>query len=385
MTPLWHIVTGEYPPQAGGVSDYTRLVARGLAEAGEEVHVWAPACAEQTPVDEGVEVHRLPDHFGPRSLAVLNAQLNKFSAPSRILVQYVPQAFGWRGLNLPFCFWLRTRRRDAVWVMFHEVRFPLGWKQPPAYNFIGVVTRLMASLVTSAAERKFVSIPAWAQMISSRDSERASTVWLPVPSNVPVTISPPATAEIRSRLLPKGGFLIGHFGTYGGKSAEYLMSILPRLLAGHSDRKALLLGRRSEGMREEILRRHPELSEQIFAAGALPADELSVNLSACDVMIQPFIDGVSSRRGSAMACLAHGLPVVTTKGPLTESIWAESEAVALSDAADVDGLVLTAERLLTDSSERERLGTAAGALYKERFDISHTISSLREPVSANGK
>ena len=26
----WAILTGEYPPQPGGVSDYTRLVARGI-------------------------------------------------------------------------------------------------------------------------------------------------------------------------------------------------------------------------------------------------------------------------------------------------------------------------------------------------------------------
>jgi hypothetical protein len=29
----WHIITGEYPPQPGGVSDYTRLVARGWQTA----------------------------------------------------------------------------------------------------------------------------------------------------------------------------------------------------------------------------------------------------------------------------------------------------------------------------------------------------------------
>ena len=38
----WHILTGEYPPQPGGVSDYTRMVAEGLAAAGDEVVVWAP-------------------------------------------------------------------------------------------------------------------------------------------------------------------------------------------------------------------------------------------------------------------------------------------------------------------------------------------------------
>jgi hypothetical protein len=40
----WAILTGEYPPQAGGVSDYTRLVARGLAECGDRVHDWNASC-----------------------------------------------------------------------------------------------------------------------------------------------------------------------------------------------------------------------------------------------------------------------------------------------------------------------------------------------------
>ena len=38
----WAVLTGEYPPQPGGVSDYTRLVAEGLAAVGDEVAVYAP-------------------------------------------------------------------------------------------------------------------------------------------------------------------------------------------------------------------------------------------------------------------------------------------------------------------------------------------------------
>lgn len=380
----WHILTGEYPPQSGGVSDYTRLLASKLAQAGDEVHVWAPACLEPTPVDKGVEVHRLPGRFGPRTLTALNARLKEFDGPRRVLVQYVPQAFGWKGLNLPFCLWLWSKRRDAVWVMFHEVYFPLGWKQSPSHNLLGAVTRLMAALVTSAAERKFVSIPAWTPLLSSGDVKRKQAVWLPVPSNVPVLDARADTAETRARLLSNGQFLIGHFGTYGSGIADYLLSVLPPLLTDYSDRRALLLGRGSEEMREKVVRQYPELSEKVCASGSLPADEISGHISACDLMIQPYVDGVSSRRTSVMACLAHGLPVVTTKGRLTESLWAESESVMLVDSIDVDGLVSAVEQLLADAAERERLGAAARVLYQKSFDIRHVISALRDESPGSG-
>jgi len=90
----WAIVTGEYPPQRGGVADYTRLVARGLAAAGDQVHVWTSPCAAKTPEDPGIRVHRLPDRFGLRGLLRLDTQLRRFLNPDRVLVQYVPHAFG---------------------------------------------------------------------------------------------------------------------------------------------------------------------------------------------------------------------------------------------------------------------------------------------------
>jgi hypothetical protein len=38
----WAILTVEHLLQPGGVSDYTRIVARGLVAAGDEVRVFAP-------------------------------------------------------------------------------------------------------------------------------------------------------------------------------------------------------------------------------------------------------------------------------------------------------------------------------------------------------
>ena len=44
---ILHILTPEYPPATGGVADYTRLIARKLAQAGDAVHVWCPPNAER--------------------------------------------------------------------------------------------------------------------------------------------------------------------------------------------------------------------------------------------------------------------------------------------------------------------------------------------------
>ena len=131
----WHLITGEYPPQPGGVSDYTRLVAIELARAGDDVNVWAPACDFADPIDEGVEVHRLPGHFGPRAIALLDRELNW--NPGRILVQYVPHAFGFKAMNFPFALWLYARRRTNITVMFHEVAYPVAASQPLKHNLLG--------------------------------------------------------------------------------------------------------------------------------------------------------------------------------------------------------------------------------------------------------
>src|SRR5262245_19583227 len=101
----WDILTGEYPPTPGGVSRYTSQVAEGLSRRGDEVHVWTPCGLEPMEVPGGVALHSLPDKFGPRALRVLNSALRPRRANRRILVQYVPHAFGWKAMNVPFCAW----------------------------------------------------------------------------------------------------------------------------------------------------------------------------------------------------------------------------------------------------------------------------------------
>jgi glycosyltransferase involved in cell wall biosynthesis len=370
----WHIVTGEYPPECGGVGDYTRLVACGLADAGDVVTVWTPSARRAAPADCGVTIRLLPDRYGLRSLRLLSRELDP-RATTRILVQYVPHAFGFKGGNLPFCVWLWLRRGDRPWVMFHEVAYPLEAGAPLRRRALAVVNRMMARLVSRAAQRAFVSIPAWRPEIQALADPDTSIEWLPVPSTLPVVDDPLATRAVRERYAGRRP-LLGTFGTFGSQLREQLRRCLPAIAAA-SDTAILLLGRDSRLMADELTAEHPQLAERIGSTGSLTTEELSVHVGACDVMLQPYPDGVSTRRTSAMAALAHERALVTTTGALTEAFWALDHAAVLVPADDPSALAEAAVNLLADPARRASLGARALALYRGRFDVAHTVKALR--------
>ena len=372
----WHILTGEYPPQEGGVSDYTQLVARGLADAGDHVIVWAPPFSSVLPASHPrIDVRRLPDRFGRRSLQVMAHALDRATAHHRLLVQYVPHAFGWKGANLPFCVWLRTRRRDHVWIMFHEVAYPFEARGGLRRNALAAANGLMASFAGAAAERTFVSIPAWKPGVESVTRQGTPLNWLPVPSAIEVAEDGRRSAEIAEQ-YSHGWPLVGHFGTYGALIAPLVTSTIVSLIGG-SDCRVLLIGRGSSEARATMVAAHPELTDRVHATGPLTASEISHHICACALMMQPYPDGISSRRTSAMAALAHGVPVVTTEGPLSDPVWRESAAVVLASAGDAHALANAVASLASDPVRQRDLSRRGLDLYDSRFDIRHTIAALR--------
>ncbi|HEV2169428.1 MAG TPA: glycosyltransferase, partial [Candidatus Binatus sp.] len=293
----WHVITGEYPPQPGGVSDYTREVAHGLVAAGDQVEVWAPPCSQEIDSDQTVRVHRLPDRFGARSIAIMQKSL-RLSSQTRVLVQYVPHAYGWKAMNVPLCVWLAARCRKSLSVMFHEVSYPIAREQSLRHNLLGVVTRSMALLLAAASQQVMVATPAWERLLRPALRGGANIQWSPVPSNIPVVAEPGSVEAIRSKFTTPGSSLVGHFGTYGPLVADSLIQIFPMVLSENREVPLLLLGRGGEAFRDDLVRVHPQLASRIHATGGLPSSDLSRHIAACDLFVQYYPDGVTCRRGS---------------------------------------------------------------------------------------
>jgi glycosyltransferase involved in cell wall biosynthesis len=139
----------------------------------------------------------------------------------------------------------------------------------------------------------------------------------------------------------------------------------------------LLLGNGSESYRDRLRLQHPRWAGRIHAAGYVPGSLLAEHIAACDLFLQPYPDGITARRTTAMACLSQGRPVVTTHGASTESLWTTSDAVALVAVRDPVESVATVTALIEDPESRRTLGTRGRELYVQTFDVSHVVDTLK--------
>ena len=285
-------------------------------------------------------------------------------------------------MNVPLCLWLAARQRDRLGVMFHEVAYPMTREQPMRHNFLGLVTRAMAAILARSAQRIFVTTSAWEPMLRAISHTQQPIQCVPTFSNIPVVEDEAGANAIRRRVAMDGGKIAGHFGGYGSVYADGTTELLAAGLTHDTNLAVLLIGKGGTEFRARMIDRHPLLADRLHATGALAPADLSRSIAACDLMIQFYPDGVSTRRTSCMAALEHGRAVMTTSGQLTEPLWQESRAVALAPANDLPAMTALLHRLIGDSDERQRLGTAARDLYDRRFDLRHTVAALR--ASFNG-
>ena len=377
MNTHWHVVTPELPPVCGGVGDYVAQVATALAESGDRVTVYVPSATLRWSAPDGVEVMHLDDRFGSRSTRAITGRLNR-DAGARLLVQYVPAVFGRRGTNVGFCRWLLSRRHAGVdvRVMFHEPYLYLRWR--PDHIVTAFTQRAMAAILLDAATQVYLSTDTWRRYLSRlRPGIIQSAVTLPIPSAIPCVDASHAVRATRSGFIGQSTYLVGHFGSYGDHIAPMLRATFKDLLASDSRIAIMCTGDGSDRFVKRFVASNPAVRPRIVACGRASAEDVSVQLQSCEVLLQPYPDGVTTRRTSVMAGLANGRTVVTTDGKLTEDVWRASDCVSLTPAGDAVALAHRTRELLSDVSAREMFQSRASATYQSCFALRHTIDALR--------
>lgn len=124
----------------------------------------------------------------------------------------------------------------------------------------------------------------------------------------------------------------------------------------------------------------------IESPGALCDYDLSIRLIASDVLLLPFTDGLSTRRGTLMAGLAHGLPVVGLVGFNTDSVLVDNaQAMVLSPSPDAEAYARATIQLTRDPLAMREVGRAARRLYARNFDWSVIARTVLTVVFGGGE
>ncbi len=377
------LVTGEYPPMQGGVGDFTGELARALADHGVETHVITAARGAGQGVS-GVTVHPVMRSWSFLSLWRLRLLARRLKV-DLLNLQY--QAAAYR-LSAPIHF-LPWAAGVPVVVTFHDLRvpylFPKAGRLRPA-----AITHLARS-----AAGVIVTDPGDADELQRRGGVRR-LAQIPIGSNIQ-----PAAPEGYQRDAWRAGLgvrpdelLLGYFGFLNAsKGGDILISALSILDDRQTPAKLLLIGgpvgasdgtnAAFEAQIERQIARH-DLGRRIVRTGFVEASAVSGHLLACDAIVLPYRDGVSFRRGSLLAALAHGCAVITTQPSRQLPQLHDGENIRLVPPESAPALVLAITELINAPGLRARLGQGALALAANfGWDAiaSHTLDFYRSIAS----
>lgn len=109
---------------------------------------------------------------------------------------------------------------------------------------------------------------------------------------------------------------------------------------------------------------------------SISKNELSLTLAISDLAVLPFRRGVMANNSSFATCLAHELPVITTKTDYTDTFIRESDAVILVPPQAPEKLALEIEGVLADSAKRAALKEAIREFMSNHFSWDNFLNKI---------
>lgn len=278
-----------------------------------------------------------------------------------VLVQYTALAWSARGFPLRFPRVLKTLRAAGarVGVVYHDVE---------PYGGTRVIDRLRrrAQLRTmraarSVSEAAILTVPT--EKLSWFERQHGNVFFIPVGANLPTSGK---ASSSRKNISTDEKLTIAVFGVTGGeagkKEVENIADAVRFAASRVKNLRLLVLGRHALDAEAELRRLLSDTTVELRVLGVLSGEDVVRSLSVSDVLF--FVRGpISTRRGSAIAGIACGLPVVAFEGsetapPITEAGLALYSPQRKGDLGDVLVRVLEDEHYRTSLAQRSWLAHA---------------------------
>lgn len=367
------LVTGEFPPDQGGVGDFTFWLAEALAALGHEVHIItgplrSPAlCAVRargtSPLSATCSVHRaVPSWRWGCWREVL--RVAREARLEVLNLQYQAAAYG---MHPAVHFLPRPSARPPVVVTFHDLRVPYLFPKagPLRWQIIRMLARRADGVIVTNRED---------YLRLEREIPQHRLALIPIGSNVPPEPPPGYDRDAERARWGVGpdDLLLGYFGFLNeSKGGEELIRALALLVEKGIPAHLLMVGGRV-GTSDPTNRAYAAfidgliaelgLTERVHWTGYTDPPAVSAGLLATDVCVLPYRDGVSFRRGTLHACLAHGRAIVTTHPAVPLPEVRDGENMRLVPPRDAGALAKAILEVWRDPVLRARLEAGARAL-----------------------
>ncbi len=362
----------------GGVADYTRELGRALVELGHDVGVLTSIGATKGWVEPGIEVFPHIDGWNWNAWSELDRMVADWR-PDVMHIQYQTAAYGMHpAINL----WPRWSHRPQILtaVTFHDLLVPFLF---PKAHWLGLRRRVTNILATNVD----LAITTNPEDTLALQPVRPDLVEIPIGSNIPC--APPSDFEraaTRQALgIPADAPLLCYFGFLNAsKGGEMLVDVLAKLVeqsydkhlhdAHLNDAHLLMIGGRvgasdptNYAYLQQVEARIAQLglTPRLHWTGHVPAPQVSAAFLCSDLCLLPYQDGASYRRGSFMAALEHGMPIVSTQPSVPYPDLVDGETLLLAPPNDAAALTAACARILSDPELRSRLGENASALSQQ--------------------
>lgn len=342
------LITGEFPPLQGGIGNYTDILSRHLHEQGHQVFVFSEARAEQQ--SDAIHLTPLRGKWGMNSIRQIQAWSSTYQLDV-LNMQYQTAAFNMS----PWIHFLPQLTKTPFVTTFHDLRVPYLF--PKA----GPLRAWIVNHLAHQSDAVIVSDP----QDFARLQHLPLAHLIPIGSNIAATLPDDGQPSVRAEIgMSEDTALLGFFGFLNhSKGYDILLHALRGLLNRNRPVHLLQIGGKlgdadpsnmAYATEVDALIEAVGLSAFVHSTGFVDAEAVSRYLQACDLVVLPFRDGASQRRGSLMAAIANGCAIVTTM-PLRANPYFTDEQLSLVPIDDANALVETIADLLNNPDAIEDL------------------------------
>jgi glycosyltransferase involved in cell wall biosynthesis len=366
------LVCQNYPPASfeGGISHYSAHLARNLNHLGHTVLAFTST--EFLKPTHGSEVAsgvRIAPVKGPWD-KVSVATIKKIAADQKLdalVLQYSPVSYR-RSFRLA---WAATRFPCLETIAFHTL-----WGSG-VDRFIAFLLLLGCDKIIATNSEILYLLEKYLPCFLRK------TCWIPIGSNIL-----PSGLQDQEQYSDVDG-LFSFFGMlYSGKGLNLIVDVLETLKRqGHRFAFKLIGG---GGMSEHqqyekdigCIVREKKLTDRVELLGRLSEGEVSAWLDQSRFIFLPYESGLSDRRGTLMAAMAHGKAVLTSPPAVPMHFFKNGANVIWPAETSVSAYVNLIEKLLKDDALTTRLGQGAAELAAdfswERITAAHELILLQE-------